>query len=829
MNDPLHPTSIPLLDVEGNLRPLLGFDYESHLVVPGNGAPRSVCASFWWRTPERNAGVVVTPTEAHDTLLTALQNPDVVLIATSAMYDVTQSVAWAERNTADGLRLRTLWLEAFAAQRVIDVKERDKLVAIAFGQVNENGLHVEGLQNGAGKFSLRDMVHRRFLSLNSVTRQLDRVDLNSEKKPGPCGACNARGVVPAGIGKTEPCLDCKGTGTFVPWRLRYSELEDVPLSAWPKRATKYSLEDAKWVVDIALDQGGLFPRFGSNDLYDAYGVRGGGGAGYGVKSLAVPDYNVEYRTVTTDRGGVVDEAWQACKWPGLDWKALWGMRTNRERGEAWGAEVTAEARRQSLWGLEHGFVRLDGTVNKKQMQALVEAAYYAKHATAPRTAASKMYPDGQTKTDNDTLRESGDDVLVTYAEYGTAKKNMETFLPIVRRGYDHPVTYRFDPLKRTGRTSASDGMHQPPRGGGYRGCYEPRAGKVFCSVDWSGAETVTLAQVMLWLFGPNEFTQQVLDGVDTHLKSAVAIFNAEHPTATVTYEEAGRALKDESHPLHRVFAGDPNAPERTPERIGLRQFGKVPNFGFRGGLGPGVEGNPSRGLVAYARAMAGIHLPLERARNIKEVWLDEYPVMRRYFDKVSGWCGDDDFTYENWVSGRKRGGSRYTDGCNAGFQPLVGDALGLWEWLTALACFHPEGHVRSTGGADHAAEGIVWGGHRSPGRPYIDLPSFVLTGHRSPLYGSRGVLSVHDEQILELPWDPSDPEPTTRAALELSRLGVEALAAFCPDMVPAIEAEPALCLRWAKGMKAVWRDGGKAPASSGDVLLPWEPKGGWTP
>ena len=49
MIDHKHPTSIPLLDESGNLRPMLGFDYESHLVVPGNSAPRSVCASFWGR------------------------------------------------------------------------------------------------------------------------------------------------------------------------------------------------------------------------------------------------------------------------------------------------------------------------------------------------------------------------------------------------------------------------------------------------------------------------------------------------------------------------------------------------------------------------------------------------------------------------------------------------------------------------------------------------------------------------------------------------------------------------------------------------------------
>lgn len=849
MIDSKHPTSIPLLDESGSLRPMLGFDYESHLVVPGNSAPRSVCASFWGRgfasddvdsfastwsvfhgdralfVRERgDFGLVCTPDVSIEVLFQALEDTRVLLLGNYVMYDVTQSIAHAERlerlgrlSVGSAVRFRTLWLDAFAARRVIDVKERDKLIAVSFGlltsgQSDESGgsMHVEGMRIGAPKYSLRDIVYRRFLHRDPVTRDLERVDLQADKKPGPCETCGATGKVAVGIGETADCLDCKGTGTYVPWRLRYHDLEGVPLSRWPDKAVDYSLMDALWPIDIALDQGELFPYYGTPGLYDIEGTQGSSAPLLSVPATALQvfDHNVGYRAVSTPRGGVVDEAWQAKKWIGLDWKALWGLRTNRERGERWAAEMDGGANKQAVWGYKHGFVRLDGSVDTKALRARVEAAYYARGLDAPQTDK------GNTQTDNDTLRESRDPILVTFAEFGSVKKNRNTFVPIVQRGYTHPITYRFDPLKRTGRTSASDGLHQPPRGGGFRGCFEPRPGRIYCSVDWSGAETITLAQVMLWMFGPNEFTSQVLEGVDTHTKLAVAMYNADHPSSSVTYAEALKALANDNHPLHRIFAGDPDAPERTSERIGLRQFGKVPNFGFRGGLGPGVEGDPKRGLVAYARAMAGIHLPLNKARELKELWLAEYPVMQEYFNRVSSWCADSTFTYENWVSGRKRGESRYTDGCNAGFQPLVGDALGLWEWLVALACFHPGGYTLV--GAEDGD--IVWGGFRSPGRPGIDLPAFVRTGKRSPLYGSRGVLSVHDEQILELPWNADDPAPTTAAAMELSRLGVDALAAFCPDMVSVIEAEPALCLRWHKSMKAVW---------DGDALIPWEPRGGW--
>lgn len=880
--DPNHPTTQPLLVQQGAtwvLRPLLGFDYESHRMHPGLRTPRAVCASFWLREAHENAapfgppesphtvsyarehyddvGCVCTPEQAIEALFQVLDMPGdapnaPLLIAQNNMFDVTLSIAEAERMAllgqlpkGAGVDLRALWLEAFAAGRVLDTIERDKLLFIASGAVDKQGNCVDPLaiKRGAMGWSLADIVKRRFTSSSNLP-----VDLGKDKKAGPCTACNGTGETPMLLRlraqqRDEPapehCPDCKGTGTFEPWRLRYHELEDVPLEAWPQRAVDYSLEDSRWVVDVVVDQAELFNVYGSPDLYSVVGQGSSRPSGDLGPGFRLQDTLLSNPHLVTPRGGVVDELPQQRSKPGFDWQTVYSLRTNRERGEAWGLEVTRGMREQALCGYREGFVRLDGTQDKKALQARVEAAYWQQNATAPRTDPSDTFPDGQVKTDGDTLLHSGDEGLVTYARFGTAKKNATTFYPLVQQGYTSPISYRIDPLKRTGRTSATAGMHQPPRGGGYRNCYEPRPGWVYCSVDWSGAEMVGLAQTLLDMFGESHMAELLNEGIDLHKYMAQHLYNLWYG-GSISYEEVCRAYAEDNHPLHRIFAGDPTAPEGTIERDGLRQFAKVPDFGLPGGLGPGDPNDPSKGLVAYARQMSGIIITVDQAAQAKEAYLHAFPQMRHYFERVGAWASEGKFPYECWVSGRKRGGSMYTDGCNAGFQPRVAEALKLWVYLATLAAYHPEGEV-GVGGGGGDGGAVVWGGFHAPGRPGRMLPAFSLTGRRSPLYGGREVLSIHDELFWELPYDSrargvfgaaggvvaGSARIATDMAFEISRLGVEALAAFCPDMRPAIEAEPAICYRWAKGMKPVWASGEKSMAGADDVLLPWEPRGGW--
>ena len=85
-------------------------------------------------------------------------------------------------------------------------------------------------------------------------------------------------------------------------------------------------------------------------------------------------------------------------------------------------------------------------------------------------------------------------------------------------------------------------------------------------------------------------------------------------------------------------------------------------------------------------------------------------------------------------------------------------------------------------------------------------------GFESPLYGSRAIVLFHDEIIAEHPESVA-----SEAATRISEVMVETLRFACPELAPAVKAEPCLMRKLFKGAKAVYgKDGG---------LIPWQPEG----
>jgi DNA polymerase I-like protein with 3'-5' exonuclease and polymerase domains len=203
--------------------------------------------------------------------------------------------------------------------------------------------------------------------------------------------------------------------------------------------------------------------------------------------------------------------------------------------------------------------------------------------------------------------------------------------------------------------------------------------------------------------------------------------------------------------LERVKAGDKEAKE-------MRQRAKPANFGYAGGMGAGA-------FVAYA-AQYGVELTESEAKELRSKWIETYD-MRPWFAEAEraqarGWV-------EVPRSQRRRGRVSYTQACNTPFQGMAADAAKDALFRVAREC-------------------------------YV-TPS-------SPLYGSRPLVFVHDEIIIESP-DERAPE----AALRLSELMCEAMQGVAPDVPSA--ATPALCKRWLKGAEPAYDEAGR--------LKPWEP------
>lgn len=203
----------------------------------------------------------------------------------------------------------------------------------------------------------------------------------------------------------------------------------------------------------------------------------------------------------------------------------------------------------------------------------------------------------------------------------------------------------------------------------------------------------------------------------------------------------------------------------------MRQLAKVANFGFPGGLA-------ADSFVEYAK---GYDLSIDRgeAHRIQKSWLRTWPEMNGFFQHVHTVVGPiNDGEVIQPMSLRKRGGLDFCAACNTYFQGRTAD------------------------GAKDA--------HRRLARECYVEPA-------SPLYGSRPVIFMHDEFILEVPENKAH-----EAAARLAVVMRERMQWWMPD-VP-VTCAPVLMRRWYKGAKPVFVDGKlrpSRPVREGDGKTTW--------
>jgi hypothetical protein len=296
---------------------------------------------------------------------------------------------------------------------------------------------------------------------------------------------------------------------------------------------------------------------------------------------------------------------------------------------------------------------------------------------------------------------------------------------------------------------------------------------VFANADYSALELRTLAQVCMFLFGFSRLAEVLNAGDDPHLTMAAAMLG-------MSYAEAVAIHADQDHPLHH----------RVDD---ARQTGKVANFGFGGGLG-------AEKLCLFARKTYKVVLTIDQAKDLKATWLRTFPEMKQYFAYINSLMGPAGATFRHFVSGRMRGGASYTAACNSFFQALGADANGATLFDLSEACYVPIACQWCAG----ACNGCPW---CRPG----------LVGV-SPLYGSRLVNHVHDDDLAEC-----EEERGHEVAHTLSKVMVDGVRGYLPD-VPAI-AKPFLSRFWSKDTRQVWIPDPSAPVAPGGKegmrLTPW--------
>lgn len=315
----------------------------------------------------------------------------------------------------------------------------------------------------------------------------------------------------------------------------------------------------------------------------------------------------------------------------------------------------------------------------------------------------------------------------------------------------------------------------------------PGTGWVFCSTDADTIELRAHAQNCLDLVGWSRMADALVEqmrskGPDLHEVLGANIVGV-----------------DAKELQTRRKAGDVDMND-------ARQFAKIPNFGFPGGLG-------AETFVSYAAGQlsreafnkwfdANREVAIGKAKVIREVWFDTFPENRYYFEKVGHMIDRRKGygTIQQLMSKRIRGGTRFTSAANSFFQGRVADAMKEILWRLSFECY--TGRCTSC----HARGCEACNG----------------TGV-SVLFGSRLVMFLHDEPILE------HPEADAHIRAERQRqIVVECLSRWMPD-IPCTSTA-VLMRRWQKNAEALFlcvcgKSSGKKNCECGRVgrLVPVKP------
>jgi len=368
----------------------------------------------------------------------------------------------------------------------------------------------------------------------------------------------------------------------------------------------------------------------------------------------------------------------------------------------------------------------------------------------------------------------------------------------------HPVVHpQFDSFKETTRSSSYKSDIVPSRNiqqaagflGGERGpdgewliepveprrVHVPREGRLFIDADYSALELCMVAQQTWDLFGSEVrcvHREKINKGYDLHayLGSKLAARKSDEFGGII--RQIGASHEDEIYQLFKSLPAE-GSDELKALYKHWRTFAKPVGLGFPGMLGPGT-------MVSFAAATYGIAMSEEDAALFREEWFSTYPEMVY----AKAWCGeqtdpmnevigmtddafDDDerravegYTYTT-PFGITRRGARFCALANGKFmQSPAAEGFGI-------------------------AQFNLW-------REMID-PSMD-----SPLYGCGIVAPVHDQVLVEVPYDV----PAARKqAARVRQVLEESMSLVAPDV--KIKAEPGLCMAYSKLFDPIYNEKGQ--------------------
>lgn len=588
----------------------IALDTETFLIEAGLLAPPLVCVSFCTTDEngapnppglmDRDAGLAFV-----ENLLTNAVKQDYHLAIHNAAFDM--AVFCVERPS-----LIPLVFKAYDAGRIHCTKVRDQMLLNARGEMKADD---EGQKTG---FTLADVVKRRF-----------EVDI-SDSKNDP----NA-------------------------WRLRYGELDGVPLHEWPDDAKTYAKDDSLWHLAVFLHQEQERAEGGVDHLADEPGQN----------RAAFALHLMSMQGVLTDAAAV---------------EALEAHLTVTVAEAEEKLKLSGILKGKSAKKRDTGLIEVSWSKDTAKIKALVEASFDAAGIPVPRTPPSSTAPDGNVKMDEETLRATRHPDLLVLADSASDSKLLTTYVPalkgldskgkqrgLVLPGRGYLIQPGYNCLVSSGRTSAyQPNVQNPPRKGGVRECFVPRPGYWYLSVDYAFIELCTWAQTCIDLLGFSKLADAIKAGMDPHVDMGVEILRAEgHPE--MTYKDGDYAHVNKARKAGATWAKD------------ARQLAKAANFGFPGGLG-------AASFCAYAKATYGVDISEEKAKDLKRIWRGKWTEADAYFNHISALQAEafnQPFAVTLPRTGFVRGGCTFTSACNTYFQGLAARGAKEAMWEIAKACY----------------------------------------------------------------------------------------------------------------------------------------------
>lgn len=695
------------------MRGIVSFDVETHLVQPGLAAPPVVCASVAWE----GGSELISPTEADDLLERLLDSPDVIIAGQNIPYDF---LCMAVRRPEIIVKI----FEAYRSERVHDLARCEMLHDISLGMLGRDkrtgGEMIDPATGKSGRYSLSIIQYQ-------VTGRTD-AKANDE------------------------------------YRLRYAELEHVPMSEWPRPARVYPIDDAVNTRELAVLQRAT--RVNLEDLpaqcYAAWAIHLGSAWGFMADPRAVDQL---------ERDTVLKRSEEESYFQDLGW-----LRQDGSKDSAKIKKRTVEAYGGSDPCLEcNGTSKVLSSKTGKPIQckACGASGYQIDGLMVPRTDK------GGISVGRDSLYESGDEDLIRFAERSQTDKVLSTYIPWLRKGQKPdgtriPITLGRNYLLASGRESYADVVQLLPRDMGIREALESRVGTLLCSTDYGGLELATHAQSCLWILQESKLAEALQKGVKVHdlLGSKIAGISYELFLERKGSDPFLKACRQSAKPINFGCPGGMGAPTLVSQQRKQGPDTTAPDGTIYKGLrfclltGGATKCGTKKTMEWNGRPCPPLcERCVQVADDLRDKWFELFPENREYFKRISQM--DPPIAVQH-VSGRIRLEESFCSRANTFFQGLAAD------------------------GAKHALCNVSY-------------ESYCVRD--SDLYGTRPILFAHDEIVAEVPVYKAH-----EAATRLAKVMVDSMQKYVPDI--PITAEPVLMDRWYKNAEPVYDNG---------RLVPWYP------